>query len=872
MDKSGRRAGLNLSSSRSNLQYARPAGLAKGQAETTLGEERVPILRFRTLNRTPEAVEQASVTAVRAAARQTSVLYRAVLVGLLAVGLFVRLRYAREISLFVDEFTTMWAAKRILQLGVPLMPSGVLYTRGLLASYVEAAFLAVRYDPFVARLPSIILGLATILVVYHVGRRQFGPRVGLVAAALMTLAPEAIVWGGRARFYVQLQLFVLLTAWALYAALQAHENPARRRFLYRWFALLFVFALFSQEETILLYPPLVVATVAWRGVRAFREREVWLAHGVAVMSMVVRYLVEKVGQPGYFETIQARRPYLGFVFDIKGALAEYGPFFYEPPRLILTLLVLGALVVSLRALWRAWRPVPWRACVLEGCPALRAIASPYQAALYNLWLFGAVFGVILLFVGPTWREMRYIFMLVPFWFLSAAAGAVWGWERLFRNARWQEVGVVGLALAAVVLFLPDARRTLAQQVEGYDLALAYIAAHRQPGDAVLTPQPPACAAVFGPCDYYAIQKDYEEYVIRRNGVWVDRWTGAPLLNTVEQLRRVIASHPRTYFFVDGYRLATRYEPDFVRVVVEQMDVVFFERGIAVLRAEGWRDVPPRPIAHTYEPPVNFGGQIGLRRAELSTVRLMPDQALNVMLTWTGVGPVWDEYNVFVHLVGPDGRQVAQHDGPPVDGAMPTWLFGPSEYPDEHVVPLSAEVPTGRYRLRVGLYNLETLERLPVLGPDGQPVDDGWTVDYLWVGPSPPPLPIPVGTVLGEQVALVARGELPATLRPGDTFQVALAWRAERPMPRDYVFFVHVLAPDGTLAAQHDRPPEGGFYPTSAWDPGETVQDVYTVTLPSDAPPGEYRVVAGAYWLPTGERLRAASGEDLIPLGVVRVAP
>ena len=54
------------------------------------------------------------------------------LAALLALGLWLRWRYATEISLYVDEFTTLWGAERILALGAPILPSGVLYTRGLL--------------------------------------------------------------------------------------------------------------------------------------------------------------------------------------------------------------------------------------------------------------------------------------------------------------------------------------------------------------------------------------------------------------------------------------------------------------------------------------------------------------------------------------------------------------------------------------------------------------------------------------------------------------------------------------------------------------------------------------------------------------------
>ncbi len=61
------------------------------------------------------------------------------LLALLALAFWLRWRYLQDISLYVDEFTSLWAAKRVLATGAPIMPSGVLYTRGLLASYVTAA-------------------------------------------------------------------------------------------------------------------------------------------------------------------------------------------------------------------------------------------------------------------------------------------------------------------------------------------------------------------------------------------------------------------------------------------------------------------------------------------------------------------------------------------------------------------------------------------------------------------------------------------------------------------------------------------------------------------------------------------------------------
>ncbi len=638
---------------------------------------------------------------------------------LVVIGLFFRWRYATNISLFIDEFTTMWAARQILDNGVPIMPSGVLYTRGLLSSYVEAAFLAIHFSRLMARVPSILLGLVTILATYMVGRHHFDWRVGIVAAALITLAPEEIVWSGRARFYIQLQLFVLLAGWAAFESIKVRKAAVLGPHVL--FALFFVLALFSQEETILLYPAFLLATVLWQGVDFFRQRVVLVAHFICVVAMGVRYAIEKIGQPGYFETIQAQRPYVGLGFDIWGALNEYADFFITPSRLPLMGFVLVAAGVMLYELVRRSEPFTMREVLWSGSLRLHAIEKGRQATLFYLLLFLVVFAIIVIFVGHTWREMRYIFLLVPFWFLVAAQGAVWLMSRALRNRHYTNsntAGTVVLAVGALLLFLPEAREVITlQQVEGYDLVLDYIAEQREPGDAILTPQPPSCAIVLGPCDYYAIQKHYEEYVIRRDGQLVDRWSGAPLLNSDQQLREVIASHPTTYFMVDGYRLATRYEPDFLRTIVEQMDKIYSKRGVSVLRAQGLRPVPDLPIIKRFEPPINFGNEIGLSAVELSATILEPSQPFDIMLIWTSLGPVWGEYHIFAHLIGQNGQLVAQNDGPPVKNILPTWLFGPNPNPDPRQLQLQS-VPPGRYRLLVGLYHPQSGERLQLeYGPD-----------------------------------------------------------------------------------------------------------------------------------------------------------
>jgi hypothetical protein len=71
---------------------------------------------------------------------------------------------------------------------------------------------------------------------------------------------------------------------------------------------------------------------------------------------------------------------------------------------------------------------------------------------------------------------------------------------------------------------------------------------------------------------------------------------------------------------------------------------------------------------------------------------------------------------------------------------------------------------------------------------------------------------------------------------------------------DWHVFVHVLNPDGTLAAQHDSPPLLGLYPFWQWSQGDQVEDVHPIDVSQLPRDRQYTVTVGLYDPATGERL------------------
>lgn len=124
-------------------------------------------------------------------------------------------------------------------------------------------------------------------------------------------------------------------------------------------------------------------------------------------------------------------------------------------------------------------------------------------------------------------------------------------------------------------------------------------------------------------------------------------------------------------------------------------------GTAVVRGE-WPDVQPQTMVDD----LNFGGVLALRGYAWADD--------GVVLYWQATGTVAADYTTFVHVVDADGVLLAQADGQPQAGVYPTSVWLPTErVPDVK----RWEVLDGKrpLRLLVGVYLLETGERLPLVG-------------------------------------------------------------------------------------------------------------------------------------------------------------
>jgi 4-amino-4-deoxy-L-arabinose transferase-like glycosyltransferase len=164
-----------------------------------------------------------------------------------------------------------------------------------------------------------------------------------------------------------------------------------------------------------------------------------------------------------------------------------------------------------------------------------------------------------------------------------------------------------------------------------------------------------------------------------------------------------------------------------------------------------RFVNPEESLHDPAVPVVFGGAIRFRGHGIGADTFWPGRPIFLQLYWESMAPVTQDYMMYIHLRDREDHIVASWDGPVTntgDGRYySTALWEPGEFviderrlrlPDDLDVNSYETISYSMYRVVIGLYDLQTDERLPVtIG--GQPAGDGFTLDEdIFLLPEQPP--------------------------------------------------------------------------------------------------------------------------------------
>jgi len=122
------------------------------------------------------------------------------------------------------------------------------------------------------------------------------------------------------------------------------------------------------------------------------------------------------------------------------------------------------------------------------------------------------------------------------------------------------------------------------------------------------------------------------------------------------------------------------------------------------------------------------------------LQIKQDKALHLDLSWYAVRHPRMSYTVFIHLIDSHGVPLYGHDYTPLGGAFPTFLWFPKWLPGQQVkdpykLIIPADISPGMYWLEVGMYEMGSIRRIPLLDKSGSMTGDRLILGPVLVNPS-----------------------------------------------------------------------------------------------------------------------------------------
>ena len=627
-----------------------------------------------------------------------------------------------------------------------------------------------------ARLPFALMNLTALLGVYLLGRRWFSDAVGLIAMALLAINGFFVAFGR----VVQYQSFVFGLGTLVLLCCERFRAEGDDADLILGGLLLGSGALAHYDVVVIVPAALYLLAGGFRE-RGFRKHlPALLVAGALSVIVAASFYVPYLRHPFFAETVNyltGSRVGGGLLHNNLGAFFLTSTIYnstYYVVTLALLLTGLAAVYVSALSARRWLFPVLF----VLGVGAVLACPTAWQVGAVNLAVLPFLIVLGGLYISPradpafraalTWLAapflfylfvvgypLTHVYTLYPAWAVLSGMAliGVWRWlrGRLGRGA------LTGVAVGLAGLFIFCAYYPLFVFVDHNPEYKRTYPAHRNPWywtvyDELL------------PYGYFGFPYRAGWKVVGQlyaDGVLSGDYNS----NEEEEItnwytRRAPRSYcPRPdYYFVAvnvqdeipipqdevaSYHLAGTVtvggEPKlriYQRAALEGGPVVY---AVEDFTARYDRDTRPAAFFRPQELPAytplgaDFGHRALLLGYVLDASRAYPGGDLELTLIWRGLAAMDVDYHVFVHLE--EGGQLwAQGDNAPGCGFKPTsgWAVGQVVVDPAYIVPIPADVPPGEYPLVVGMYELDSGQRLPVYGPDGAALGDGVAVQMVEV--------------------------------------------------------------------------------------------------------------------------------------------
>ena len=432
-------------------------------------------------------------------------------------------------DLSVDEARLALTSQGVLATGLPKVPSGRIYLRGVISTYLMAPSLWL-FGPhdFAARLPSAVVGALLIPLVFAFGRAVAGTAGGLCAAVFVAVQPDLIKWSDNAWMS---SLFVLVFVGTAYLLYWGYGDDRSSMQLAGGVG--FVLALLVHELAVLL-PMAVLATLAIREVRGEggwftgpRSGVALLTLGFGMVLFVALGLFLRMGTIA--GPTSEFRAYLISPLTLDRVHFYYERLLSDHPLLLAT--AAGGILVWLR--------------------------SPKMGILF-LYMTLAVPIVILGFFIAYVPQERYGIILLPLLAIIAAWAIAEGMrlvtDRLTINpAAARALPPIVLVLVFGLSVQGDLRAAVYPDDPPVQTWLTvFRTLNPASDDLVLTDVPTIVAFYLGRADYWARVENYKRYGYIEGDVVRELYTGAVRVSSERDFQEVVEANPGRKLWYVGH--------------------------------------------------------------------------------------------------------------------------------------------------------------------------------------------------------------------------------------------------------------------------------------------------------------------------------
>ncbi|MDX1522073.1 MAG: hypothetical protein R3264_10635 [Anaerolineae bacterium] len=301
---------------------------------------------------------------------------------------------------------------------------------------------------------------------------------------------------------------------------------------------------------------------------------------------------------------------------------------------------------------------------------------------------------------------------------------------------------------------------------------------------------------------------------------------------------------------------------------------------------------PSPISNLFDSTplrtigLTWADEVQLLGYDVTPPVIQPGETLTLNLYWHSLINQTFDRKLFIQLINASGEPLNQWEVDAFREDMYRWRPD-GILPSQHILPLGSDIPAGTYLIRLGFFDRESGQRLPIrMGESAnERIGETSPLDQVQLGlfyvspdgtnPHQPQTKLSATFADHIQLTGVSIPDIhhsPFTIHHSQ-LPITFHWQARHPTAIPYTVFLQLLDDQGQVISGWDSQPFNGLYPTTLWSPGELISDTFVLPLPAEGlPPGNYRLISGFYDVTTGQRLLLDDGTDFVELVTFSVKP